>query len=61
MIADLSEAIRLDPHQATTYRNRGWAWLQKTEYDRAIADYTEAIRLEPGKASATTDVARPGR
>ena len=34
------------------YMNRGLAWSNKQEYDKAIADYTEAIRLDPKYAGA---------
>ena len=51
-IADLSEAIRLAPHQAAAYNNRGLAWTSKKEYHRAIADFTEAIHLDPNYALA---------
>lgn len=46
-IADLSEAIRLDPKYIATYNNRGYVYFNKKNYDRAIADYNEAIRLDP--------------
>jgi tetratricopeptide (TPR) repeat protein len=49
-IADLSEAIRLDPTLGAAYHNRGRAYRKKGEHHRAIADLTEAIRLEPGSA-----------
>ncbi len=49
-IADFSEAIRLNPQQASAYNNRANAWYQKTDYDRAIADYSEVLRLEPNSA-----------
>ena len=45
-IADLSEAIRLDPKDASFYKNRGYAYDQKGDLDKAIADYSEAIRLD---------------
>jgi len=32
--------------------NRGIAYAEKADYDRAIADYTEAIRLDPKLAEA---------
>jgi tetratricopeptide (TPR) repeat protein len=51
-IADLSEAIRLDPTSAGTYNNRGRAYRDKGEDQRAIADLTEAIRLDPKLAMA---------
>ena len=51
-IADLDEAIRLDPKDAMAYTNRGAAWLKKDELDKAIADLDEAIRLDPKHAMA---------
>jgi tetratricopeptide (TPR) repeat protein len=46
-IADLSEAIRLDPKYAHAYNNRGWAHNEKQNYQQALADLDEAIRLNP--------------
>ena len=46
-IADYSEAIRLDPKDASAFYNRGQAWSEEQEYGKAIADYSEAIRLDP--------------
>ena len=46
-IADYTEAIRLDPGDAETYRDRGYTWGELKDYQKAIADYTEAIRLDP--------------
>jgi tetratricopeptide (TPR) repeat protein len=37
---------------SVTYNNRGTAYDDKGDYDRAIQDYTEAIRLNPNAASA---------
>ena len=34
-------------NRAVSYHNRGVAWYDKGDSDRAIADHTEAIRLEP--------------
>jgi tetratricopeptide (TPR) repeat protein len=51
-IADLNEAIRLDPKYTAAYSNRGNAYYSKADYDHAIADYTEAIRLDPKYATA---------
>jgi len=52
-IADCTEAIRLNPQDASAYNNRGLSYhYGKADYNRAIADYTEAIRLNPQDASA---------
>jgi tetratricopeptide (TPR) repeat protein len=51
-IADLGEAIRLDPKFADAYGSRGWAWDQKRAFDKAIADFNEAVRLDPKFAYA---------
>jgi tetratricopeptide (TPR) repeat protein len=37
---------------AKTYYDRGLAYANKGEYDRAIADFTEAIRLDPALSAA---------
>ena len=46
-IADLTEAIRLDPNFSTYFSNRGRAFNAKKEFDRAIVDLNESIRLNP--------------
>jgi len=45
-LADLTEAIRLDPNSAAFYNSRGNLWKRKRDYDKAVSDLTEAIRLE---------------
>jgi tetratricopeptide (TPR) repeat protein len=51
-IADLNDAIRLDPNLAFAYTNRGFSYNNKDECDRAIADLSNAIRLDPNSAAA---------
>jgi tetratricopeptide (TPR) repeat protein len=51
-IADLSQAIRLNPKDDNAYNWRAYAYSQKRDYDRAIADYNQAIRLNPNYESA---------
>jgi tetratricopeptide (TPR) repeat protein len=51
-IADLNEAIRLDPKSAVAYNNRGSAYAFQGDIDRAIADFSASIRLEPKVAAA---------
>ncbi len=45
-IADLNEAIRLDPNDAEAYAQRSRAWVWKEDDDRAIADANRAIELK---------------
>lgn len=49
-IADLTDAIRIEPNTYTMYGNRGQAYLFKNEYDLAITDLNEAIHLAPKAA-----------
>ena len=46
-IADLTEAIRLDPNCPPNYSLRSWAYLKKQDLGRAIADASKAISLAP--------------
>ena len=41
------EAIRLDPQYAIAYNNRGFAYDNLGQHERAIEDYDETIRLDP--------------
>ena len=47
-IADYSKAIELSPDAAEAYHNRGTAWLEKSEADKAISDFDRALALVPG-------------
>ncbi len=49
-IANLDEAIRLDPNDARAYNVRGNAWDEIGGFDNALADYDEAIRIDPGNS-----------
>ncbi|KAE8776406.1 Protein STIP1-like protein [Hordeum vulgare] len=42
-----SEAIRLDPSDATLYSNRSLCYLQMTEADKAVRDANTCIKLRP--------------
>ena len=46
------KAIRLDPKFAHAYNNRGFAYAELSQYERAIEDYNEAIHLNPDYALA---------
>ena len=51
-LADLNEAIRLDPKLADAYGNRAVIWIYKGDVDRALNDLNEAIKLEPQLSNA---------
>ena len=54
-IAELTEAIKLDPKLALAYNNRGEAYRRKGEFDKALEDFNEAIRLNPKYDEAYTN------
>ncbi len=51
-IAELAEAIRIDPRYVRAYISRGIAWRKKGDLERALVDFNEAIRLDPKLARA---------
>lgn len=51
-IAELDEAIRLDPEDAVLYNNRGFSYNNLGQYQRATQEFDEAIRLDPELADA---------
>jgi tetratricopeptide (TPR) repeat protein len=46
-IADLDEALRLDPGDAEAYSQRAYAYWSAEDHEKPIADYSEALRLNP--------------
>jgi tetratricopeptide (TPR) repeat protein len=51
-IADLNQAIRIDPHEAKFYYSRGLVHRKLLDSQAAIADYTLAIQFDPNFADA---------
>jgi tetratricopeptide (TPR) repeat protein len=49
-LADIDEAIRLDPTNAFAVGARGDVYLVRKDYERALADYTKAASLDPNNA-----------
>ncbi len=50
-MADLDQAIELDPKNASLYQNRGHVNQLKKDYDSAIADYTKLLEFDPRSAA----------
>ena len=48
--SDLNNAIKLKPDDAIAHSNRGVAYANRGQYQRAIEEYNEAIRLQPDLA-----------
>ena len=46
-LADLNEAIRLNPKLPEAYASRGIVHFKLGQFKEEIADYTEALRLDP--------------
>ncbi|NQT37336.1 MAG: tetratricopeptide repeat protein [Planctomycetes bacterium] len=51
-LADLNEAIRLDPANAVSYNNRGITRRKMGDFGKAMTDYNEAIRLDSENRNA---------
>jgi tetratricopeptide (TPR) repeat protein len=49
-IADLDEAIRLDPNAVAAYQNRAASYRNSGQLDRALADLDRAAQLDPNDA-----------
>lgn len=46
-IADLTEALQINPKNPYAFNSRGDAWLAKDNFDRAFADFEQALRIDP--------------
>lgn len=51
-IADLTEAIALNPKISVAFFNRGVSYYRKNDAKNAMADFSEAIRLSPNSLNA---------
>ena len=51
-IADLDEALTLDPENADAYYIRGTIHVYLKRYERVVNDMAEALRIKPGNAQA---------
>jgi tetratricopeptide (TPR) repeat protein len=45
-VADFTELIKLDPKFSTWYMQRGYVFVKKKDYQRALDDFTRALNLE---------------
>jgi serine/threonine-protein kinase len=53
----LSEAVRLDPHNAEVFARRGFIHYQASRTAEAVEDFSEAIGLNPGHTFALNNLA----
>jgi Flp pilus assembly protein TadD len=64
-IQDATEALRLDPDNASAYSVRGFAYNKTGEYRRALEDYSALLRIRPndknGRAGRAFAASRLGR
>lgn len=51
-MADLYEAIRWEPDNASAFELRGKMWFQRGNWNKAFADCSEALRLNPNAETA---------
>ena len=58
IIADYSQAIRLDPKEAKAYYSRGIAWEMKRNLQAALADFKMYSQLAPSDLDGLTAVKR---
>ena len=47
-----NEAIKLNPNSEEAYKNRGNAYCEIGQYEKAISDYNKAIELNPKYVAA---------
>ena len=47
-----AKAIEIDPGTPVSYINRGNAYFNMQDYERAITDFSKAIKLDPSYAIA---------
>ncbi|MGB3459922.1 MAG: tetratricopeptide repeat protein [Halobacteriota archaeon] len=52
IIEDYNKTIELDPNYAYAYYNRGNAYSDLMQYERAIEDYNKTIELDPNYTHA---------
>lgn len=46
-IADLSQAVKLEPNDAEAFDERGADYFGKQDFDKALADFSQSISLDP--------------
>ena len=57
---DYDKAIALNPNYALAYNNRGVAYSNKGEVNRAIADYRKALEIDPYYSTPKNNLKRLG-
>ena len=57
-LADLNQAIKLDPRSHYNFFYRGELYRKIGEYEKALSDYEAAAKLKPFSADAYSGIAR---
>jgi tetratricopeptide (TPR) repeat protein len=55
---DYTEALRINPNYAVAYHNRGLAYANRGDLDRAVADWEAALKIEPDNAFVRNSIQR---
>ena len=56
-IEDYNKAITTDPNYVPAYNNRGNAYKNKGQYDKAIEDYNKSIAIDSKRVAAYYNLA----
>ena len=51
-LADLNEALELNPKSALAYCNLGWTYEAMNDERKAIAHYRKALKIDPSLEAA---------
>jgi tetratricopeptide (TPR) repeat protein len=53
---DLTDAIAINPDNASVYHSRGLVYYQKQEYEQCIQDFNKSLTINPNNASGHLNV-----
>lgn len=53
---DLTEAIALNPDNASAYHSRGMVYYQKQEFEQSVQDFNKSLSINPNNASGHLNI-----